>query len=91
MAFSTIYPHKKIFEPQNKRSDAALKRYSSADPRLWKDDKFQRSIGLQDVLTRETYACSTEHLGKEELTKEINRLVQELKVDRHARLLASIL
>jgi DNA repair exonuclease SbcCD ATPase subunit len=81
MAYSTIYPHKKIFESQSKRSDATLRQYPSADPRVWNDDRFQRSIGLQDVLTRghQPRNQNTDNLNREELLKEIDRLMQEIK------------
>lgn len=78
MAVSIIYPHKKIYGPHRKRSEAALKRYESADIRLWHSESNQRSIGLQNILARDS--LDTENLSREQLVKEINGLLKDIKV-----------
>ncbi|KAG5670929.1 hypothetical protein PVAND_001158 [Polypedilum vanderplanki] len=78
MSHSTTKSHIKLIETK-KKSEAALKNYNSADLRLWSSDKYERSLGLQDVLTRQPQKINTENLNKEELIKEIDKLLLLIK------------
>ncbi|CAG9806856.1 unnamed protein product [Chironomus riparius] len=76
MAFSTIYPYRKGFKSQFKKGSSTIKRYESADTRIWSNDVLLRSIGLRDKLT-----CNeiNQFTCDENSSFEIGRLVTEIK------------
>jgi len=76
MAFSTIYPYRKGFKTQCKKGASAIKRYGSADIRIWSNDVLQRSIGLRDKLT-----CNeiNQFMTDDNSSSEIDKLVADIK------------
>ena len=78
--------------PEKRRSDAALKRYESAlDSRAWTNDKFEKSVFIQDVIKRKgtnhQLPCklseavkSLNLVPKNDLVESIKCLCAELKV-----------
>lgn len=73
---------------RKKRSDAALKRYESADdPRAYSTDKFERAAFVLEIVKRGSSIdgsdgsdSSSGSLSQQELIKKIEELNKELKV-----------
>ena len=84
MAFQEIYDFA-IRDANKKRSDAALKRYSSVeDPRAYSLDKNEKSQYILEIVKRVSGDGSNSvdgvSMSQQEMVKQIQELNKELKV-----------
>lgn len=56
MAYDALHQYLKQAKPLEKRSDAALRKYTNADHRAWTADRNERSILIRDIVARPSTA-----------------------------------
>lgn len=76
----------RVIDATKKRSEGSMKRYESTiDTRAWAIDKIQQSAHIRDAITRyegqdEIANGSRQDISNNELTKQIEHLLKDIKV-----------
>lgn len=78
MAFSSINFYRKGYKLPCKKNSASVKRYFSADKRIWSNDSIQKSMGLHDILT-----CIDLNSFNSDSSSEVAELLEQIKQKDH--------